>query len=107
MPVDAEVVRALAHNPGCLDLYTWPSWRCYQARAEERIPLFGQFGLASQLGVQEFERQRKFRERLRRWLVLVKRYWPECPARVSADGQNLELGPPIAQRYGPATWIVP
>jgi hypothetical protein len=32
IPVDTEVVRALANNPGCLDLYTWLTWRCYQAK---------------------------------------------------------------------------
>jgi hypothetical protein len=100
VPVDAAVIRALAHNAGCLDLYTWLSWRCYQARSEERIPLFGPLGLANQLGVQEYERERKFRERLRRWLVVVKVYWPECPAKVSANGQHLELGPAAALRFG-------
>jgi hypothetical protein len=68
VPVEAEVVRSLANNPGCLDLYTWLTWRCFQCRSEELIPLFGAFGLASQLGVQEYERERKFRERLRRCL---------------------------------------
>jgi hypothetical protein len=100
VPVDAAVIRALAHNAGCLDLYTWLSWRCYQARSEERIPLFGPLGLANQLGVQEYERERKFRERLRRWLVVVKVYWPECPAKLSANGQHLELGPAAALRFG-------
>jgi hypothetical protein len=98
VPVDAEVVRALANNSGCLDLYTWLSWRCYQAKTEELIPLFGAFGLANQLGVQEYERERKFRERLRRWLVLVKVYWPRCPAVVSSNGRHLELGPAFALR---------
>jgi hypothetical protein len=98
VPVDAEVVRALANNPGCLDLYTWLSWRCYQARTEELIPLFGEYGLANQLGVQAYERERKFRERLRRWLELVKLYWPECPATISSNGQHLELGPAAALR---------
>jgi hypothetical protein len=41
IPVDAAVVRALANNPGCLDLYTWLTWRCYQAKGIERIPFFG------------------------------------------------------------------
>lgn len=42
IPVDCEVVRALASNPGCLDLYTWLTWRCFQAKTTvERIPLFG------------------------------------------------------------------
>ena len=63
IPVDAEVVRALARNPGCLDLYTWLTWRCYQARGPARVPLFGMHGLANQLGVQVYARERKFRER--------------------------------------------
>jgi hypothetical protein len=50
IPVDADVVRVLANNPRCLDLYTWLTWRCYQAKSAERIPLFGPFGLAAQLG---------------------------------------------------------
>ena len=54
IPVDREVVRSLASNPGCLDLYTWLTWRCYQAKGTERVPLFGSLGLASQLGVQEY-----------------------------------------------------
>ena len=71
IPVDTEVVRVLANNPGCLDLYTWLTWRCYQAKGWERIPLFGPFGLAAQLGVQEYARDRKFRERIRNWRKLV------------------------------------
>lgn len=98
VPIDAEVVRALANNPGCLDLYTWLSWRCYQARTEELVPLFGAFGLATQLGVQDYERERKFRERLRRWLELVRLYWPECPATISPNGQHLRLAPATALR---------
>ena len=74
-----------------IDLYTWLTWRCYQARGAERIPLFGPSGLAAQLGVQEYSRERKFRERIRDWLKLVSVFWPECPAAVSADGRFLEL----------------
>ena len=90
--VDANVVRVLANNPGCLDLYTWLTWRCYQAKSAERIPLFGAFGLAAQLGVQEYARERKFRERIKEWLKLVRLYWPECPAIVSQDGRSIALG---------------
>jgi hypothetical protein len=96
IPVDAAVVRALANNPGCLDLYAWLTWRCYQAREVERIPLFGATGLASQLGVQEYARERKFRERLRRRLKLVRLYWPECTARVTVGGRFLELENAVA-----------
>lgn len=96
IPVDREVVRSLASNPGCLDLYTWLTWRCYQAKGTERIPLFGSFGLANQLGVLEYARERKFRERLRVWLELVRLYWPECPARVAKNGAFLEIQPATA-----------
>ena len=91
IPVDAEVVRLLARNPGCLDLYTWLTWRCYQAKGQERIPLFGPYGLENQLGVQSFARERKFRERINSWLKLVRLYWPECPASISSNGSFLEL----------------
>jgi hypothetical protein len=91
IPVDADVVRELANNPGCLDLYTWLTWRCYQAKGPERIPLFGPSGLGEQLGVQEYARERKFRERIRSWLKLVQLYWPECPVVVSRRGDALEL----------------
>jgi hypothetical protein len=60
IPVDAEVVRHSARNPGCLDLYTWLTWRCYQTKGPEQVPLFGPDGLANQLGVQTFVRERKF-----------------------------------------------
>ena len=91
IPVDTEVIRALANNPGCLDLHTWLTWRCYQARDIQRIPLFGHMGLTSQLGVQEYARERKFRERLRLWLYLVRLYWHTCPARIAKNGAFLEL----------------
>ncbi|MDQ1472359.1 MAG: hypothetical protein QOJ99_3839 [Bryobacterales bacterium] len=44
IPVHCEVVRSLANNPGCLDLYTRLSWRCFQAKGPERVPLFGPLG---------------------------------------------------------------
>ena len=91
IPVDAGVVRQLVHNPGCLDLYTWLTWRCYQAKGLERVPLFGSYGLANQFGVQNFTRERKFRERINSWLKLVRLYWLECPAQVSKNGAFLEL----------------
>ncbi len=91
IPVDADVIRALANNPGCLDLYTWLTWRCYQAKGMERIPLFGPLGLVAQLGIQEYTRDRKFRERVRAWLKLVRLYWPECPAEIDSTGKILLL----------------
>ena len=90
IPIDAEVVRVLARNPGCLDLYTWLTWRCHQAKGPERVALFGNYGLANQLGVQVYARERKFRERINNWLKLVRLYWPECPARFPVTGPFLK-----------------
>ena len=67
----------------------WLSYRCFKARGKERIPLFGAFGLVSQLGNVEYARPRKFREKLERWLELVRTLWPECPASIDADGNGL------------------
>jgi hypothetical protein len=80
-----------SRDPGCLDLYTWLTWRCHQAKGPERVPLFGGYGLANQLGVQAYSRERKFRERINDWLKLVRLYWPECPAAISSNGAFLEL----------------
>jgi len=89
IPTDLEAAKALSSSPAALDLFTWLSYRCFVARSEERIPLFGEFGLANQLGCVEYSRPRRFRERLEQWLRLVQAMWPECPARISQDGQYL------------------
>ena len=97
IPIDARVVRELTNIPGCLDLYMWLCWRCQHAKGIQRVLLFGDSGLASQLGVTEYTRKRNFRKRLREWLKVVRLYWPECPARIAGDGFSLILsaGTPI------------
>lgn len=32
IPLDTEAVRALANNPGCVDLYTWLTWSATKRR---------------------------------------------------------------------------
>ena len=56
---------ALVVSPAALDLFTWLSYRCFTARGRERVPLFGEFGLVSQLGSADYARPRKFREKWR------------------------------------------
>src|SRR5262252_993794 len=56
--------------PAALDLYNWLVYRCHVAKRDERVPLFGAFGLTAQLGIAEYARPRKFRERLEQWLRL-------------------------------------
>jgi hypothetical protein len=67
----------------------WLSYRCFLAKGKETIPLFGPRGLASQIGSIEYARSRRFREKLDGWLDSIRVLWPECPARISADGASL------------------
>ena len=89
IPADLEAAKALSSSPAALDLYMWLSYRCFTARGKERIPLFGDFGLISQLGSVEYARPRKFREKIEGWLDLVRTMWPECPAVIDSDGIGL------------------
>jgi hypothetical protein len=95
IPVDLGVVRGIVNNPGCLDFYTWLSWRSFVCRHErDSIPLFGPRGLCSQLGVESYTRPRNLRKRIREWLRIVKMYWPECSAELPEAADHLVIKPP-------------
>lgn len=96
IPADLEVVKVFASAPAVLDLFIWLASRCFIAKTEERIPLFGNFGLTAQLGSVEYTRPRRFRAMLRQWLTQVRAVWPECPARICSDGRYLRLSPATA-----------
>ena len=96
IPTDLEAAKALSSAPAALDLFMWLSYRCFTAKGQERVPLFGDFGLAGRLGSGEYARPRKFRERLDGWLVLVRALWPDCPAHISASGDYLLVQPAVA-----------
>ena len=53
VPTDLEVVKVLTASPGLLDLFMWLSYRCFMAKGEESIPIFGPFGLVAQIGSAE------------------------------------------------------
>ena len=89
IPTDLEAAKALSSSPAALDLFMWLSYRCFTARGKERVPLFGDFGLISQLGGAEYARPRKLREKLGGWLGLVRVMWPECPASIDKEGTGL------------------
>ena len=93
IPTDLEAVKLLSSAPAVLDLFAWLSYRCFTSRGPERIPLFGPFGLVQQLGAVEYARPRKFREKLQHWLKTIRLVWPECPAEISANGENLKIHP--------------
>jgi len=86
IPADLEAVKVLACAPAVLDLFVWLTYCCFSAKGPERIPLFGSFGLAQQLGCVEYSRPRRFRAMLEQWLASIRRLWPDCPAVVSRDG---------------------
>ncbi|HWD99240.1 MAG TPA: replication protein RepA [Bryobacteraceae bacterium] len=54
IPTDLEAAKALSSSPAALDLFTWLSYRCFTAKGRERVPLFGDFGLVTQLGSVEY-----------------------------------------------------
>jgi hypothetical protein len=92
IPVEREVVAALANAPGVLDLYLWLVWKTWSLNGNAvRIPLFSTGGLADQLGTQEYCADRFLRRKLSYWLCQIKTLWPECPAGISKDGQTLVL----------------
>jgi hypothetical protein len=100
IPTDLEAVKTLSGSPAALDLFMWLSYRCYVAKREERIPLFGPSGLVNQLGSVAYVRPRKFREKLQQWLALVRSMWPQCPARITDDGIGLIVAPASAIAAG-------
>jgi len=92
IPVEREVVAALANAPGVLDLYLWLVWKTWSLNGHSvRIPLFTPGGLSDQLGSREYSAGRFFRRKLCHWLAQVKAIWPQCPAEISLDGQTLVL----------------
>jgi hypothetical protein len=91
VPNDLDAVKMLAAAPAVLDLFMWLSYRCFKAKGLESIPLFGELGLANQIGTAEYSRPRRFRAMVEQWLETIHALWPECPARVSADGQAIVL----------------
>ena len=91
IPADLEAVRMLASAPAVLDLFLWLTYRCFVAKGEEFVPLFGEWGLTHQLGSVEYSRPRRFRAMLDQWLATIRTLWPACPAKVSRDGRQLEI----------------
>jgi len=88
IPADLEAVKVLAGAPAALSPYV-ALYRCFLAKDKETIPLFGAYGLAAQLGWIEYARPRRFREKLDSWLNSIRVLWPECPAKINADGTSL------------------
>ena len=95
-PTDLEAVRTLAGSPTVLDLFMWLSYRCFSARSEESVPIFGTLRLAAQLHNVKYARPREFREKLESWLEVIRAMWPECPTRIDNAGSYLLIRPAAA-----------
>jgi len=92
IPVEREVIAALAHAPGALDFYMWMVWKSWTVNGNPaRIPLFAHQGLKDQLGATEYSLDRYFRRKIIAWLRQVKVLWPDCPASISEDRRFLVL----------------
>jgi len=93
IPTDVDAIKVLASAPAVLDLFMWLVYRCFIAKREEQIPLFGNFGLTAQLGSVEYSRPRRFRAMVQQWLSTIRTVWPECPAKISPNGRYLCVSP--------------
>ena len=90
IPVEREVVAALAHAPGLLDFYVWITWKSWTVKGvPTHVPFFGLNGLCNQLGTKQYSVEGLFRHKVRQRITQVKQFWPECPAGISEDGQRL------------------
>ncbi len=88
IPTDLEAVKVMAGAPAVLDLFMWLTYRCFVAKGTEAIPIFGPYGLVTQIGSVEYSRERRFVAKLEQWLNTIRVMWPACPARI-ADGRSL------------------
>jgi hypothetical protein len=96
VPTDLEAVKVLTASPGLLDLFMWLGYRCFVAKGEESIPIFGPYGVVAQIGTVEYTRPRRLRARLEKWLDTIRVMWPECPVRIGPDGERLIVAPAAA-----------
>jgi hypothetical protein len=92
IPVERQVIAALANAPGVLDFYMWLVWRSWTIKAGcISIPLVAERGLNGQLGSTEYTHPRFFRAKVRTWLRQVKAVWPQCPASIATNGLSIQI----------------
>ena len=90
LPIEREVVIALANSPGVLDFYVWIAWKSWVlGGGKVSIPLFARGGLREQLGCIIPSEDRFLRRKINQWLRVIRAHWPDCPAQISPDGQTL------------------
>ncbi|MGH9449726.1 MAG: replication protein RepA, partial [Terriglobia bacterium] len=89
IPVERNVVAALANAPGVLDFYMWLVWKTWTLKSSAVIPLVAERGLNEQLGSKEYTEPRFFRAKVKSWLRQVKDLWPQCSALIVSDGLSI------------------
>jgi len=90
IPVEREVLAALANAPGLLDFYIWIVWKSWTLNGQlTYIPILSPGGLSDQLGSKNYSVGRTFCPVLSKWIRHVKALWPECPVDFSQDRQFL------------------
>jgi len=90
IPMEREIVIALANSPGVLDFYIWIAWRSWVLKSGKiRVPLFSTGAQKEQLGCHIHPEDRFLRRKISQWLRVIRAHWPQCPAGISADGQSL------------------
>jgi hypothetical protein len=90
IPMEREIVIALANSPGVLDFYIWIAWKSWVLKSGRiRVPLFSPGGLKEQFGCQIHAEDRFLRRKINQWLRVIRAHWPQCPAEIAVDGQSL------------------
>jgi hypothetical protein len=89
--IPMRLVRALLNAPGALDLSFLIAWRSHLVRPGRyvRVAISGRGGLQDQLSVKRYLQDRDFRRQVRTWLRHIKESWPECPAVLTQNAQDL------------------
>lgn len=103
IPVDLESVAALKTSPGALDLYIWQAHRSWELATRNqnsvKMKVLGPMGVLAQFG-SDIESPRKARQSMREWHRQVTAVWPECPNRLSEDGEYFVVRPAKAMKKG-------
>ena len=90
LPFPSVIFRGGAPEPGtATKMFAWlPIWTSNAMR----LPSGDHAGeLASQIGTTEYSRPRRFRAMIEQWLDSIRVLWPECPARLTSDGQAITV----------------
>lgn len=97
IPVSRDVIAGCVRTASlaALDLYLWQMRAAHACEATTEIPVFDDGGLLQQLGWNYTAPRHRFRARqlLRERQALIKELWPECPSRLTPDGNGFVLEP--------------